>query len=134
MANESKIDGLFTDLCKTFPIGGFIGRMDIFPVKLEKRLLLLLALLYVDYGIGGMILIGYYLQWMAHQQKQTDLGIDWMASKVWPFGIFSKETVRTFWDKQKVDAKPDNLIDWPSADVSFVPEFATEKKEVRNDR
>jgi hypothetical protein len=43
-----------------------------------------------------------------------------------PLGIFKKSTVLEFWDKQKVNASPDNLIDYPTACASFMPIERTE--------
>lgn len=120
MANEAQIDMIFSKLGKTFPVGAFFSRMEILPVKFEKKLLVSLGGIYNELGIGGLILIGYYLQWVGALGGQTKLTSDWVYSHVWPFGIFSKETIRKFWDMQKVDARPDNLVDYVTAAASFL--------------
>jgi hypothetical protein len=125
LAEDAGIYGIFNDLSKTFPIGGFFKRMDILPIKFEKRLLVSLGAIYTDFGIGGLILIGYYLQWLAALAGKTIITTDWVYSDVWPFGIFSKETIHKFWDKQKVKAKPDNLVDHATAASSFLASMST---------
>jgi hypothetical protein len=120
LSTPEQADGLFKDLSGTFPIGAFFKRMEIFPVKFEKKCLLLLGLVYMEYGVGGLILIGYYLQWLASITGATSLTADWIGETVWPWGIFSKETVHTFWDKQKVKTRPDNLVDHATAAASFL--------------
>lgn len=126
MADDNKIDGIYNDLAKVFPIGGFFKRCTIFPIKYEKKLLLWMGLITMDFGIGGMILIGYYLQWWAfHKNIQQELTFSDVCENVFPFGVVSKETVHEFWDKQKVHASPDNLIDHSGAALSFMPKKET---------
>lgn len=128
LANDEQLDSIYNSLSKTFPIGGFMLRCGIFPIKYEKRVLLWLSLIMTDFGIGGMILIGYYVQWWAFHNKeklklvQGELSFDTIVERLFPFGVFSEETVHEFWDKQKVKARPDNLIDHRGASLSFMPE------------
>lgn len=132
MSDNTRIEAMYSDLSKTFPIGGFMARCGIFPIKYEKKLLIWLSLMTMDFGIGGMILVGYYVQWWAFhtQQKyvslkneieQGNLSMDTVIEKLFPFGVFDKETINEFLDKQKVKATPDNLIDHKGAGLSFMP-------------
>lgn len=138
MATDEQIDKMYTGLSETFPIGGFFLRCGIFPIKYEKRLLLFIALTTYEFNIGGMILVGYYVQWRIRKlmeehittKNEIDnigiLSLDMACEKIFPFGVFTQEIVHEFWDKQKVAASPDNLIDHPSAAASFIPYNETE--------
>lgn len=112
---------------------GFFKRCEIFPIKYEKKLLLMLAILTNEFGIGGMILVSYYVQWWASKRFDKRLGFDinelpfdLFFKECMPFGVLTKQTVHEFWDKQKVSATPDNLIDHPLACKSFMDIERTE--------
>jgi len=133
MASDEKIDAVYNDFNQHFPMNGFFARCSIFPIKYEKRLLVWLAVMTHQFNIGGMILIGYYIQWFVHTEKeksiilkneleQGDLTLTQVCERVFPFGVFSEELVHEFWDKQKVHAHPDNLVDHSSAQLSFMTE------------
>lgn len=47
------------------------------------------------------------------------LTLDTVIERCFPFGVFSKQTVHEFWDKQKIKAKPDNLIDYSIDAITF---------------
>lgn len=120
MMKYEQVSGLYKDFSKIFPIGAFLKRITIFPIKFEERVAVLLGVLYEDYGVDGLILIGYYLEWLAAEKRLNSITYDWIFMEVFPWGIFSKETVHKFWDKQKVKARPDNLVDHPTAAASFL--------------
>jgi beta-glucosidase/6-phospho-beta-glucosidase/beta-galactosidase len=132
MATDEGIEKMYKEIGDTFPIGGFFKRCGIFPIKYSKKLQLWLGLTTFEFGIGGMILIGYYLQWWAFHQAEKqmtvkneielgELSMDTVVEKCFPFGLFTQEIVHEFWDKQKVKARPDNLVDHHSAALSFMP-------------
>lgn len=124
IADEATIDKMYESLNSNFPFNGFFSRCSIFPIKYEKRLLIFLGLLTYEFGIGGMILVGYWLQWWVKQRENEAnadiLKLDIVIESVFPFGFFSKETIHEFWEKQKVDSRPDNLVDHPTAAASFM--------------
>lgn len=133
MGNDEGVNNMYDQLKSTFPIGGFFHRCDIFPVKYSKRLKLWLALMTMEFGIGGMILVGYYVQWYIQTRKDNDIilkndsereegmTLNTIIEKLFPFGVPTEDLVHEFWDKQKVAASPDNLIDHQSAALSFMP-------------
>lgn len=132
MADEKAIDGMYKDLNAQFPFSAFFARCGVFPIKYSKRLLIWLGLMHFDANIGGMIFVGYYLQWFLYTdaekriitKNEIELGpitLDLVCERVFPFGILSKELIHEFWDKQKVKAQPDNLVDHLGAALSFLP-------------
>lgn len=139
MAEDDEVSRMYDDFSKHFPFGGFFKRCCIFPIKFEKRLLVWLAVMHNEFGIGGMILVAYYVQWFSYRTlkigwamnggiapMQDTVTLSFICERCFPFGIFAKETVHEFWDKQKVAAKPDNLIDHPTACASFMSIERTE--------
>lgn len=140
MASNNDIDDMYDNFIKkSYQVAGFFKRCEMFPIKYEKRLQIWLTVMNHQFGIGGMILIAYFVQWAAYRKlkaewalsggvdemtKEVDLGF--VCEQVFPFGVFAKSTVHEFWDKQKVDASPDNLIDHPTACISFMPIERTE--------
>lgn len=136
MADESAIDEMYNKFKDTFPIGGFFLRCGLFPIKYQKRLLVWLGLMTYTFGIGGMILIGYWLQWRVCELKEKyitvkneieneGLSLNIVCEKIFPFGIFNEELVHEFWDRQKVSARPDNLVDHLSCQLSFMKQAET---------
>jgi len=124
---------------KHWMFAGFFKRCEIFPIKYSKRLLVWLAFMTFEFNIGGMILVAYYLQWAAYRllkfkwalsggtkKMEKEIDLSFVCEQCFPFGVFDKKTVHEFWDKQKVHARPDNLIDYPSACASFMPIERTE--------
>lgn len=137
MSSNDGVDEMFKDMSSQFPFSGFFNRCSIFPIKYEKKLLVWLALMTYETNIGGMILVAYYTQWAANDLKEKyitvkneveggPLSLQTVTEKIFPYGIFDKETVHEFWDKQKVKAQPDNLVDHLACQQSFmkVPEPA----------
>lgn len=120
MMKDEQLSGLYKDLSKTFPIGAFLNRITVFPIKFDERSALTLGVICSEYGVGGLILIGYYLEWLAAQEGRDSITYDWVFMEVFPWGIFSQDTVHKFWDKQKVKARPDNLVDHPTVATSFL--------------
>lgn len=132
MTDDNGIDKMYEDFSNQFPFGGLFKRCTIFPIKYEKRLLCWLGLMTYQFNIGGMILVAYYVQWrikelakkqitVANEIELGPLTLDLVCEKVFPFGVFNKELVHEYWDKQKVAASPDNLIDHRNAGASFMP-------------
>ena len=117
---------MYDKLSKTFPIGGFFNRIDILPIKMTNPAKLWLALMTMEFGIGGMILVGYFVQWQAFSQNVKEITTDFMMERLFPFKIFNEELVHEFWDKQKVHARPDNLVDHHTACASFMPMLQSE--------
>lgn len=120
LSDDDSIDNMYDGLNKHFPLNAFFSRMDALPIKYNKRLKIWIGVLFLDTNIGGLILVGYYLQWFAHSNNLTELTLDYVMEKIFPWGIFSKETVHEYWDNQKVNARPDNLVDHHSACASFM--------------
>src|SRR5688572_33065782 len=60
LATESGIDATCEVFKQSWQIAGFFKRCEMFPIKYEKRLLLWLAAMYNEFGIGGIILIAYF--------------------------------------------------------------------------
>lgn len=140
LANDESIDDLYSDLSQHFPFNAFFARCDYFPIKYDKRLKLWLALLTHELQIGGMILVGYYIQWRLFNlreeyitvKNEIELGpvsLQTAIEKIFPFGVFDNETIHEFWDKQKVKGRPDNLVDHRSSQLSFMPEEITKTKQ-----
>lgn len=127
LASDSAIPVAYESYKEAYQFAGFFKRCEIFPIKYEKRLQLWLSTMTYEFGIGGMILVAYYTQWRAKQIGATGtLTLNKVMSNIFPLGIFKKSTVHEFWDKQKVNASPDNLIDYPTACASFMPIERTE--------
>lgn len=129
MADDFTIDRMYDDFEQHWHPAGFFSRCNMLPIKYEKRLLIWLYALYSDFGIGGLILIAYYVQWFFAMKKWSPsmkLGLNNATQHCFPFGVFTKQTVHEFWGKQKVKATPDNLIDWPTAGASFMAIERTE--------
>lgn len=133
--NDEQVKTICSDLAsQSYQFGGFFKRCEMFPIKYDAKLKLWLALLNYEYGIGAMILVAYYVQWWAYATDDgiritVDKGIltlQEVAEHCFPFGVFDEETIKEFWDKQKVKASPDNLIDHFTACYSFMP---VERKE-----
>jgi hypothetical protein len=135
MANDEAIDEMFDGLALAFPFSAFFKRCSIFPIKYDKRLLIWIALMTYESNIGGMILVGYYVQYISNSLKEEfitvkneievgPLSLQTAIEHIFPFGIFSKETIHEFWDKQKVDARPDNLVDYSSCQQSFMGQLS----------
>lgn len=134
-ADATQINIMYNDFYhKHYVFAGFFERCNrAFSIKYEKRLLVWLAVMYINFGIGGIILISYYVQWRAYLLKEKyvtfkneleqsgELTLSMVCEKIFPFGIFTKNAVHEFWDKQKVRSRPDNLIDYPKASMSFNP-------------
>lgn len=129
MGGDEAAELACADFAKEFyQFGGFFKRCEMFPIKYSWKLKLWLALLNYEYGIGAMILVGYYVQWFAYSNESLrlisqnrPLSLKDICEECFPFGVFDKETIHEFWDKQKVKASPDNLIDYPTACYSFMP-------------
>jgi hypothetical protein len=132
MANNDIIDKMYLDFDKEWPFNGFFKRCTIFPIKYEKRLLVWLGLMTFEFNIGGMILSAYYVQWWANQEQNkyitvkneidiNGLSLKSVLERCFPYGLFNKALIHEWWDKQKVHALPDNLIDHPAAALSFMP-------------
>jgi hypothetical protein len=132
MADDAGIERMYEDFKReSWQLAGFFERCNAFPIKYEKRLLVWLGVMHIDFGIGGMLLVAYYVQWWCYRNISYAAAIDravivpielsYICEKCFPMGVFTKETVHKFWDKQKVKARPDNLIDYPSAALSFMP-------------
>ena len=134
MGNEEQTEGAYEDFQKqSWEFGGFFKRCEIFPIKYEKKLQIWLALMTFEYGIGAMILVAYYTQWAISKLKEKgyaqigdEITLNFVTEFIFPMGVFRKKTIHTFWDKQKVKSIPDNLIDYPSAGMSFMPIERTE--------
>lgn len=128
LGNNESVDKMYADLNQHFPLNAFFARCNTMPIKYSKKLLCWLGVLHLDANIGGLLLVGYYLQWFIHDKNipaDKEVTLDFVCEHVFPFGVFSKETIHEFWDKQKVMARPDNLIDHPSACLSFWPQPET---------
>lgn len=127
---ESSIDYMYAQYMAHWQSKGFFKRCELFPIKYEKRLLVWLAVMTYKFGIGGMILVAYYVQWCANKllevQPGRELTLHEVSIHIFTDGVFSKQTVHEFWDKQKVDARPDNLIDYPLACTAFMKIERTE--------
>lgn len=130
MAPESSIDYMYAQYMAHWQFKGFFKRCEIFPIKYEKRLLVWLSVMTHKFGIGGMILVAYYVQWCASRLLQAttnkELSLKEVTTHIFAGGVFSKQTMHEFWDKQKVDARPDNLIDHPLACTAFMKIDRTE--------
>ena len=132
MANEQVIEGMFKDFSKaSWEFKAFFTRMDILPLKYEKKLKLWLALMYNESRVGGMIFIGYYVQWFIAIEAQKNimlkneidtgiLSLQTVIEHIFPMGVFTDEVLHKYWAKQKVTAKPDNLVDYYSSQRSFL--------------
>lgn len=125
LATDGAIESMYNDLRKAhWSYNEFFKRCEIFQIKLEKRLQVWIAALFTEFNIGGMILLAYYIQWYMKTQAPYEfysISLDDACNIIFPFGVFTKKTIHTFWDKQKVSMRPDNLIDHPSAALSFMP-------------
>lgn len=135
MASATQVNRMYNNLYhQHYLFAGFFERCNrAFSIKYEKRLLVWLAVMYINFGIGDIILIAYYVQWRAYLLKEKyvtfkneleqsgELTLSMVCEKIFPLGIFTKDTVHEFWDKQKVISRPDNLIDYPKASMSFNP-------------
>lgn len=128
LASDEEIDEQYNKFSNHWQFKGFFKRMRIFKIKYEKRLLVWLGVMSIDFGIGGMILIGYYVQWWASKKAKfttkldletKNLSLSAVCEECFAFGVFQKSTIHEFWDKQKVKSTPDNLIDYPTAALSF---------------
>lgn len=127
LASDSAISVAYESYKQAYQFAGFFKRCEVFPIKYEKRLQLWLSTMTYEFGIGGMILVAYYVQFRAKEIGASGLlTLDEAVEDIFPTGIFAKKTVHEFWDKQKVFARPDNLIDYPSACASFMPIERTE--------
>jgi len=68
-----------------------------------------------------------YANYIAYKMKCNNietLSIDHLCSDIFPFGFFTDETLKEFWDVQKVrvpsgKSGSDNLLDYPKASVSI---------------
>lgn len=131
MADEDAVNRMYDDLNSQFPFNAFFARCGIFPIKYSKRLLIWLALIHFDANVGGLIFVGYYLQWYIHTDAQKSvmtknelergpLTLSLVCERVFPMGVLTKSLIHEFWDKQKVKAQPDNLVDHIGAAVSFM--------------
>lgn len=140
MVSDAQIDEIYESFSKYWNAVAFFKRCEIFPIKYEKRLLVWFCFMGLDFGLGGMILTAYYLQWAAYRflktewaanggrgEMQNEIDLSFVCERVFPWGVFTKELVHEFWDKQKLSCPfPDNLIDYPTAALSFMPSKETE--------
>lgn len=133
-ASNNRINNMYDDFMNHWQCAGFFRRCEYaFNIKFEKRLLVWLCAMTADFGIGGMMLIAYYVRYRAHVLEEKfvsfkndleahgELTLEMVCEKIFHFGVFEKETVHRFWEEQKVQARPDNLIDHPKAALSFNP-------------
>jgi hypothetical protein len=143
MSNAESMSYMYDEMKEAHwePCAFFYRCDNVFTIKYEKRLLVWLIAMHADVGIGGLLLVAYYIQWRASKLKNESivfnneieragaLTLSLVCERIFPVGIFTKETLRHFWDKQKVRARPDNLIDYPGAAESFIPTGITKPVE-----
>lgn len=120
MASDEVIENIYNDFNKIFPMNAFFKRCEVcLPIKYEKRLLVWIVSMFGPTQIGGLILIGYYLQWYAFNAGVKELTLSRVCESVFPFGIFPEEVIEEFWRKQK--GQVGNLVDYAPAQKSFIP-------------
>lgn len=74
-------------------------------------------------SLGDVTIYANYLQYQAHKHNTKRIDIGFLAEKVFPIGLPSKETRYRVWDMQKVEHESgfssDNLLDYALAQKSI---------------
>ena len=59
---------------------------------------------------GEMVMMANYIQYRCHLHKIKHVDMRALSEKIMPMGWFDKETLSTFWDKQKYESESGHLI------------------------
>lgn len=119
--DEPTIRSIRVDLMDHYMPAGFMNRVDHFPIPIDDRTKIFIILAFEEVGIGSWLLLAYYLEWWAYTNKRYAVQWQDVGLTIFPNGFPSKVELLRIWDNQKVSGNPDNLIDYPSARLSFMP-------------
>jgi hypothetical protein len=92
----------------------------------------IIALAFFAESAGNAIIYLWYIQGWCFKNNVREVDLDVLCGRIFAWGIFSEEDLKTVWDKQKVkrDSKfvlsSDNLLDYDLAGQSI--QFKSETK------
>lgn len=72
---------------------------------------------------GEMVMMANYIQYRCHLHKIKHVDMRALSEKIMPMGWFDKETLSTFWDKQKYESESGyllNMLDNPELGLSIM--------------
>lgn len=72
---------------------------------------------------GEMVMMANYIQYRCHLHKIKHVDMRALSEKIMPMGWFDKETLSTFWDKQKYESESGhllNMLDNPEFGLSIM--------------
>lgn len=106
---EKDRDGMFAQL-----LGGWNGtsilhkRLQVHTFTMSKAALIVCGLLIDSPGAGVMML--NYFQYKCHQRRIKHIDMRALCRFIIPMGWFSKDTLSTYWDKQKYVSDDNRLL------------------------
>lgn len=84
-----------------------------YPYTISKASIL--ALSYIVKSFGEIRMILSYLWYKLHEWKLNHINMEFITTKVFPWGVPSKDFMEKMWDAQKYNGSPDNMLDYSKA-------------------
>lgn len=110
---DNPIYQYFKELINSFISRVFLKRLEVMTT-LKMSLGALIMLVYRMQSPGDAVMIAFYLSYKL--PKNTLVTHTVLAEKLFPWGMFSDEQLKSIWDAQKVSSKEyggtDNMIDY----------------------
>lgn len=115
---------------KSLPLNLFVKRLENMDIDLDNRTKIMMGTI-LDRP-GTAILYACYFMKYCKVNGRNAIDINTWCTDMFPFGLFSEETLQEVWDGQKVlrsndgEFTPDNLVDYPTAFLSLKAGYEAE--------
>jgi hypothetical protein len=100
----------------------FESRLESIGCKISKASKIMITLLCSS--PGEIVMYTYYIAYKMKKENIDELSLKNICSSIFPFGFFSENSLKEYWDKQKVNASSnqggDNLLDYTKASESLL--------------